>query len=124
MASALKEMFKDRYHPRRNEFSHGIARNVSQSYSTSQVPRNWVPTAQFPNIIPLGPQSIQLQRQVSGANLNRENKEAQQQLARPPISYKQALINQPVPSSQQYYPSHFLPNYQVPAPRNNGQFFR
>ena len=85
---------------------------------------NWVPMTQFPNMIPLGPQSIQLQRPVSGANLNRQNRLTQQYMARQPISYKQALVNQQVPPKHQYYPSHFLPSYRVPAQRNNEQFFR
>ena len=116
--------FKERYYPRRNEFSRGLSRDGVQSHTTSQVPMNWVPMTQFPNMIPLGPQSIQLQRPVSKTNLNRENQETQQQLERPPISYKQAFTNQRAPSKQQYFPSHFLPSYQVPAPCNNEQFFR
>ena len=143
MASKLQEMFKERYHPRRNEFFRGIARNdVSnqrlstkgvllhnsgvnrpwQPSSTSQVPMNWVPIAQFPNVNPLAPQSIHLQKHSLNTNINRVNQVAQQQFVRPP--YKQAFTNQQVPSEQQSYSSYFLPAYRVPVRPNNNQFFR
>ena len=145
MASKLKEMFGERYHPRRNEFSRGIARSSFPTHglpterdhlsnsgvnrpwqptSTSQIPMNWVPVAQLPNVNPLAPQSIQLQRHVPTTNLNRADQEKQQEPVRQPFSYKQAFTNQQVPPQQQTHLSHFLPSYQYPVPINNEQFYR
>ena len=144
MASKLQEMFKEKYYPRRNEFSRGVARNgfsknrlspmggLLQNSSENrpwqpspnpQVPMNWVPMAHFPNVDPLAPQGIHLQSQISNTNLNGVNKEAQQQMVRPPLSYKQAFINQQFPSGKQAYPSHFVPSHQVPAHHKHVQFF-
>ena len=85
---------------------------------------NWVPVAQLPNVNPLAPQSIQLQRHVPTTNLNRADQEKQQEPVRQPFSYKQAFTNQQVPPQQQTHPSHFLQSYQYPVPINNEQFFR
>ena len=75
MAAKLKDMFQERYYPRRNEFSRGRARNDPnahiaskndtvlhnpnrvftpwQPFNAPQPPMNWVPIAQLPNINPI-----------------------------------------------------------------------
>ena len=147
MATKLQDMFKERYYPRRNEFSRGraqnsppadnasrkvtVPRNPSRVYTTwqhippPQPPMSWVPMAQFPNINPLGTQNNHVQKQVSRCNTSSTGAQRlQQSRAQPPPTYKQVLINKQGPSNQQWYPSHFLPSHQIPRARDYQQHFR
>ena len=141
----LQHMFKERYHPRRNEFLNKRIKNLAQSKVNkrnesilhdsgaftswqnpppSHPPMNWVPMAQFPNIQPLGQQGFQLQRPAQQSGISMGTQRTLPNSTKPSLSYKQVLNNQQNPANQQCYPSHFLPSYQVAAPLKNVRHFR
>ena len=121
MALKLQEMYKEQYHPRRNEFTKSLPRDSFNK--TNQIneggsihnpwvttywqhpppmhpPMNWIPMAQFPIVKPLGPQSIHLQRPAWNSNIaNHRTQGTAPNQVKPSQSYKQAMVNQQGPNN-------------------------